>query len=71
MRFSRITSVVFQTLAASGQILNALGPIIPEAHKLTVASILGALQIVGGILASNSNPDGTPSRVPYVPEKEK
>jgi hypothetical protein len=43
------------------QVLNWLTPIVPDSWKPIIATVVSVVQIVIGMLAHLSNPDGTPT----------
>lgn len=55
------TNIITQTLATIAQVLNANSSLVPVKYQWVVAASIGFIQIVSGILAHLSNPDGTPA----------
>lgn len=65
------TNVIAQLLATAVQVLNQVTPAVPDKYKYLAAAALGFLQLVIGVIAHNSNPDGTSSLTAYVPPEKK
>jgi hypothetical protein len=59
-------NVVVQILGTVVQALNAIGGMFPAKQQVLIASIVGVIQAVVGLLAHFSNPDGTPAAAPYI-----
>lgn len=65
MKFS--WSVLFQIVAAVGQVANAATDFIPtEKGKLIAAGVVGAAQLITAQYQRWHNPDGTPAEAPYI-----
>jgi hypothetical protein len=69
MKFS--WNLVVQILGTIAQALNALGDLAPVKYKFAIASIVGIVQAISGLIAHYSNPDGTPATVAYVAPAKK
>lgn len=63
---TRIFNLVFQIVATLGQIFSVVSGMIPGKYQVLVATIIGALQAVVGVVAHNYNPDGTPATQKYI-----
>lgn len=66
MKFSH--NIIIQILALIAQLLNALTAIVPEDKKIYIGLGLVLVQGIAGILAHQSNPDGTPATTAYRKE---
>ena len=62
------TSWIVNLVSIAAQLANGAGalPLPPKAQPW-VAVIFGIVQLVGSRIAHNSNPDGTPATVAFVP----
>jgi hypothetical protein len=67
MKFS--VNLIAQILGTLIQVLNFATALVPPDYHWLVAGIAGIVQAIAGLLAHFSNPDGTPSTVPYVAPK--
>lgn len=63
----RWVSVLLQTLASTGQIVNLVEPWLTGEQKAMVATGIGIAQIVVNAIAHGSNPDGTPAQIAWTP----
>lgn len=66
---NRTVNIVIQMLALAAQVANFLLPVLKEEHKIYATAAIAGVQGVTGILAHNFNPDATPARVAYEPNK--
>lgn len=66
----RWLSILLQILGGSGQIANIFAPVMDVEQKATVAGVLAIGQLVVNAIAHNSNPDGTPAEVAWIPPKK-
>jgi hypothetical protein len=57
---------VIQILGVILQVINQTSDTLPPKGKFWATVIMAVIQGVIGVLAHFSNPDGTPSSVPYV-----
>lgn len=65
MKFS--WSSLFQIVAATGQVANAVGGFIPsEKGRLTAGIVVGAAQFLVSQYQKWHNPDGTRAEAPYI-----
>jgi len=64
-------NLVFQAIAMAAQYGNQAMDVAPAKWKPGVALAIGILQTIVAWRAHYSNPDGTPSQVAYIPQKEK
>lgn len=60
------TNAATQVIGTIGQAINTASGLVPTKYQFWVSAVLGLLQLVSGVLAHFSNPDGTPASVPYT-----
>jgi hypothetical protein len=67
----RWLSTTLQIIGGMGQVVNIVEPIMKQEHKIIIAGCIGFAQLVVGVIAHNSNPDGTPAEVAWIPTEKK
>jgi hypothetical protein len=70
-RIKRVTNVLLVLLALALEVLTLLAGhnLIPAEYIPHVMVIIAFIPKVVAVLAHNSNPDGTPAELPYVPTR--
>ena len=66
----RWLSILLQLVGGAGQVANVFMPAMDPQTKIITAGCIAAGQLVVNALAHNSNPDGTPAEVAWVPKKK-
>lgn len=61
------TTTIAQILTVATSALSLISGAVPEKYAPIVAAVQGLISTVLHLVAGNSNPDGTPASVAYVP----
>lgn len=70
MTMKMTTSNVIQILLGLCDILNIILPLTSGKVKIWVGAALGILHVIVNTVAHQSNPDGTPAEVAYIPPQK-